>query len=145
MRYIVYTDGASSHESKTAGCSYLILTDKTYIISDSVKLDGSFNPTHAETISVGLAAAYFLDSVELTPKDVIEFNIDCASTIDFYKSYIGNNDKIRSNKKAVVNSVQVVRDLNNRCTIRFQKVRGHKSVINPNTFVDRLAKLAIRR
>lgn len=145
MRYTVYTDGAGSNEKNVAGCSYLILTETDYITSESVSLDGVTNPTHAETISVGLAAAYFIDNVDIHKNDVIEFNLDCISSIEFYNSYLKNNDKVKSNVKAVVNSVFIVRKLSTKCTVRFQKVRGHKDMINPNTYVDRLAKLAIRR
>jgi hypothetical protein len=145
MRYTVYTDGAGSTDRNVIGCSYIILTDDNYINSDSVKLNGMSNPTHAETISVGLAAAYFVDNEELNPDDIIEFNIDCASTIDFYNTYLNNEDAVRTNIPAIVNSVRVVRRLHDKCKVRFQRVRGHKNVINPNTYVDRLAKLAIRR
>ena len=145
MRYTVYTDGAGSIEKNVAGCSYLILTETKYIISDSISLKGVTNPTHAETISVGLAAAYFIDNINLEPDDVIEFNVDCASTIEFYNKYIMTTGKVRTNVKAIVNSVFIVRQLVSKCNVKFQKVRGHKSVINPNTYVDRLAKLAIRR
>lgn len=145
MRYTVYTDGAGSAEKNVAGCSYLILTETDYINSESIRLKGVANPTHAETISVGLAAAYFIDNVELNPDDVVEFNVDCASTIDFYNKYISTTGKVRTNVKAIVNSVFVARQLMTKCNVKFQKVRGHKSVINPNTYVDRLAKLAIRR
>lgn len=144
MRYTVYTDGARSIEKQVVGCSYLILTETDYISSDAVKLKGIANPTQAETISVGLAAAYFIDNIELNTDDIVEFNIDCASTIEFYNKYVSDTGKVRTNVKAVVNSVFVLRQLNAKCTVRFQKVRGHKNVINPNTFVDRLAKLAIR-
>jgi hypothetical protein len=145
MRYMVYTDGAGSNDRNVIGCSYIILTDDNYINSGSIKLNGMSNPTHAETISVGLAAAYFIDNEELSPDDIIEFNIDCASTIDFYNTYLDNEDTVRTNVPAIFNSVRVVRTLRNKCKVRFQKVRGHKNVINPNTYVDRLAKLAIRR
>lgn len=145
MRYTVYTDGAGSVEKNVAGCSYLILTESDFINSESVRIEELDNPTHAETISVGLAAAYFIDNVDLKETDVIEFNIDCASAIKFYKRYAYNTGKIQSNVKAIINSVQVVRRLTSMCDVRFCKVRGHKNSINPNTYVDRLSKLAIRR
>lgn len=145
MRYIVYTDGAGSTEKNVAGCSYLILTETDYINSESVQLSGIDNPTHAETISVGLAAAYFIDNIKLSKDDIIEFNIDCASAINFYNRYAYKDGKVKSNVKSIINSVFIVKQLVSKCTVRFQKVRGHKSTINPNTYVDRLAKLAIRR
>lgn len=145
MRYLVYTDGAGSLAFNTIGCSYLILTDSTYISSESVQLGGLDNPTYAETISVGLASAYFIDNIKLEPTDVIEFNIDCASTISFYNRYIDNSKEVSSKIQSIQGSVTIVRQLSSMCRVRFQKVKGHKNVINPNTYVDRLAKLAIRR
>lgn len=145
MKYVVYTDGAGSIERKMIGCSYLILTETRYISSDSISVKNLDNPTYAETISVGLAAAYLLDNVELSSADIVEFNIDCLSTIDFYRAYVNNNNAVRSRIKQIVNSVAIVRQLTEKCTVRFQKVRAHKNTINPNTYVDRLAKLAVRR
>ena len=145
MRYIVYTDGSGSNEKNVAGCSCLILTETSYVNSESVSIKGVSNPTHAETISVGLAAAYFIDNVDLKPDDTIEFNIDCVSTIEFYNRWAKTNKKVRSNVVPIINSVFIVRKLTQKCNVVFQKVKGHKSSINPNTYVDRLAKLAIRR
>lgn len=144
MRYIIYSDGAGSVERNMVGCGFLILTESTYVASDNVKIKGQSNPTQAETISVGLAAAYVIDNLKPTENDVVEFFIDCAPTIDFIKKYIGNNDKIFSNNRQVIASVNIVRNLCKQCKVEFTKVRGHKVQMNPNKFVDRLAKLSIR-
>lgn len=145
MRYKVFTDGAASNEKNVAGCAYLILTETDYVQSESVQLKGLSNPTHAETISVGLAAAYFVDSVKLNPDDEIEFNTDCIAAMEFYREHAFNTGVIKSGTAEIIASVKIVRQLSKKCKIRFQKVKGHKKVINPNTYVDRLAKLAIRR
>lgn len=144
MRYIVYSDGASSLEKNMIGCGFLILTESNYIASDNVKIKGQSNPTQAETIGVGLAAAYMIDNLSLTESDVVEFFVDCAPTIDFVKKYVDNNDKVFSNNKQVVASVNIVRKLAKVCKVELTKVRGHKVQMNPNKFVDRLAKLSIR-
>lgn len=144
MRYVIYSDGASSTEKNMIGCGYLVLTENTYVASDNIRIKGQSNPTQAETISVGLAAAYAMDNLDLHKDDTIEFYIDCAPTIDFINKYIGNNDRVYSSNKQVIASVNVVRELCKRCNVELLKVRGHKVKKNPNTYVDRLAKLSIR-
>lgn len=145
MRYTVYTDGASSSDRGIGGCAYLILSPTDYIIMDSIPIPGVANPTHAETIAIGLAAAYFIDSIKLSRDDIIEFNVDCQGAITFCKEYIGNDNNIRSNVKQIRASIKILRNLSDKCRVEFNWVRGHKGYKNPNMCVDRLAKLAIWR
>lgn len=145
MKYIIYTDAAASKPKNILGCSYLILTEATYIDSDSIKIDGNTNPKQAETISIGLAAAYMLDNVELSKEDVVTFYVDSFSAIEFCEDALKSNRTIPCGEIKVVNSMKVLRRLAKQCQVGFQKVHGHKERLNPNTVVDRLAKLAIRR
>lgn len=145
MKYIIYTDAAASDPKNILGCSYLILTESTYVDSDSIKIEGMTNPKQGETISIGLAAAYMLDNMELSKEDVITFHVDSFSAIEFCENALKSNKPIPCGETKVVNSMKVLRRLAKRCTITFQKVHGHKKRLNPNTVVDRLAKLAIRR
>jgi ribonuclease HI len=145
MRYTVYTDAAASAQKKFSGCAYLIFTDKIYITSESVKMTATYNPTHAEVVSLGLAAAYICDKLDVDENDTVVFYSDCLSAVDFVQSYIGNTKGIASTSSVVRNSVIVLRKLSKRCNVVLQKVHGHKNSINPNTFVDRLAKLPLRR
>lgn len=145
MKYIVYTDGAYSQDKKLGGCSYLIITDTDYISSNSTTLMQIDNPTNAETVAVGLAASYLLNKIGVTSEDEVEFHIDCLSTVTFCTKNAMATGKVFSNNQKVIQSIKTVRKLASTCKITFEKVRGHKSSINPNTVVDRLAKLAIRR
>lgn len=146
MKYIVYTDAAASVPKDISGCSYLILTDSLYIHSDSIRVRGLTNPKQAETISIGLAAAHLIDNVKLEAGDTVEFNVDSFSAIQFCSDALADHSSIvMCGAKQVINSIKVLRLLDDKCNINFQKVRGHKERINPNTFVDRLAKIAIRR
>ena len=145
MKYTIYTDGAYTQIKNLCGCSYLILTDTHYIHSDSVTLLDVSKPTNAETVSVGLAAEYLLDNVHLEKDDVVTFNIDCLSTISFCKKYVNEKGIVMSNSSKVITAIGTLRALSRKCKVRFEKVHGHKKVINPNTYVDRLAKIAIRR
>lgn len=144
MKYTVYTDGAYRSEDKVAGCSYLIITPTRYISSNSHKVDGIDSATLAETMAVALSAMYLLNNTELTKDDVVEFNIDCLSTIDFYNNHAFSNGSIMSKVPAIRSAVGVVRRLAKICNVSFEKVKGHKNKIGPNTFVDRLAKIAVR-
>lgn len=145
MFYSVYTDGAGSDVNNVVGCAYCILTDTTFIQAGCTKLSGMCNPTHAETISVGLALSHILSNIELKPEDTIQINTDCMAVVNFCESYIGNNDPIRSNVSQVRSTIKVLRAATNQCNIRFRKVKAHKNFLNPNTYVDRLAKLAMWR
>lgn len=148
MLYEVYTDGANaSVNEKLSGSSYLILCDDNYVTSSSSKLIGVANPTYAETIAVGLASRYLLENADIKPEDTVRFNIDCKSTVEFCDRYVTqlSKDTVPSKLKAVVASINIIRELSKKCSVQFRTIRGHKDFLNPNTFVDRLAKLAIRR
>lgn len=145
MKYIIYTDAAASKPKEILGCSYLILTEATYIDSDSISIPGNTNPKQAETISIGLAAAYMVDNVELSKGDLVTFYVDSFSAIQFCEDALKSNKGIPCSEPKVVNSMKVLRQLKKKCEIEFEKVHGHKDRLNPNTIVDRLAKLAIRR
>lgn len=145
MRYTVYTDAAASVPKNISGCSYLILTEDSYVHSDSIRVNGLTNPKQAETISIGLAAAYLIDNVTIENDDVVEFNVDSFSAIQFCGEALNQDRKVTCSARQVVNSIKVLQRLNKKCKLNFQKVRAHKERINPNTFVDRLAKIAIRR
>lgn len=145
MKYIVYTDGAYTQEKELGGCAYLIITDTTYISSNSTTLMQIGNPTNAETVAVGSAASYLLNKVGVTESDEVEFHIDCLSTVTFCEKNALATGKVFSNNQKVISSIRSVRKLASTCKVTFEKVRGHKSSINPNTVADRLAKLAIRR
>ena len=148
MVYEVYTDGANaSVEEKLSGASYLILRDEEYVTSSSKKLVDVANPTYAETIAVGLASRYLLENENITGEDTVKFYIDCKSTVDYCNKYIIQNptSSVPSKVKAVIASIMIVRKLHEKCTVQFKRIKGHKDFLNPNTFVDRLAKLAIRR
>lgn len=145
MKYTIYTDGAYTPEKNCAGLSYLIITDDSYIASDAVQVCTIASATNAECTAIGLALAYLNSAVALDKSDVVEIHSDCLSAINFYQKHVAENGYIRSNVMEVINSVNIARKVNNLCTLRFIKVRGHKSIHTPNTVVDRLAKLAVRR
>lgn len=145
MKYVVYTDGAYAQVKALGGCSYIILTDTNYISSDSTTLKQIDNPTNAETVAVGLAAAYLMDEAKVTENDSVEFKIDCLSTVTFCIKNANTSGKVFSNNRKVIASIQAIRKLAKTCPVTFEKVRAHKNVLSPNTVADRLAKLAIRR
>lgn len=145
MKYLVYTDAAASEKKYISGCAYLIITDRMYISSDSVRVTASVNPTHAEVVSIGLAAAYLIDNVELSADDVVTINSDCLSAVEFCRAHINTTGGVNCSSPMVRNSIVVIRELGSRCKVVFQKVHGHKDVLNPNMFADRLAKLPLRR
>ena len=145
MKYSVYTDAAASADLNMIGCAYLILTDDTYIASESVKITDTNNPTYAEVVSVGLAAAYLLDNVELTAGDTVTYHSDCLSAVEFCRAHMKEKSVIKCSSHIVRSSIKVTRMLSDKCKVVFLKVHGHKGVLNPNTVVDRLAKLPLRR
>lgn len=146
MEYNVWVDGAYSQWNKRGGCSFLILTNNTHIGSKSVRVELA-NPTHAETVAVGLAASFLLESgIKFTRQDVVIFNVDCQSTVTFCNKYLRSGKTyVNSNEKLVIDNMLTLKKLSEKCRITFEKVKGHKDVLNPNTYVDRLAKIAIRR
>lgn len=145
MKYTVYTDAAASLDKGLSGCGYCILTDDMYIASDSIRLTQTTNPTHAEVVSIGLVAACLIDEVEVKKGDEVVIFSDSSSAIEFCENCLATGGIIPCSAVIVVNSIKVLRRLGSYCTISFEKVHGHKDKLNPNTFVDRLAKLPIRR
>lgn len=147
MKYIVYTDGAGSEKSNKVGISYIIMGDTTYVNSDFKQIPGMSNPTQAETIAVGLAAGYLIRNVELTKEDTVEFYIDCASTINYLNNFTGSSidRQYKGFNEYIRLSVSRVQSLAKTVNVSFNKVKGHKAKVNPNSYVDRLAKLALRK
>lgn len=146
MIYTVYTDGSGSDINNVIGLAYIILTDCTYVSHGYSTVKGIDNPTFAETIAVGVAATTLLENKDIKEDDEIVFMIDCASTIEFCKDLcITNTTKPVSGIALVKASITVIRELCKKHKVTFQKVEAHKSVVNPNTFVDKLAKFCIRR
>lgn len=145
MIYTVYTDAAASAEKKRSGCAYVIFTDKQFVVADSVRVDLTYKPTHAEIIAIGLAAAKFIDKINVKPGDVVQINSDCMFAVDLCRQLMDNDAPVHIKSPAVKNSIQVLRQLYQKCNVTIHKVHGHKDVVNPNMFVDRLAKLPIRR
>ena len=139
MKYTIYADGSYSAEQQRAGCGYLILTGRNYIDSAAVKVNCK-TPTHAEILAVGLAIKYLIDNIELNKTDVVEFNTDCIHVIEFYEKYKKEGAKRRSGE--LTDCVKNMARLSELCETRICKVRGHKNSLNPNTIVDRLAKIA---
>lgn len=145
MKYLIYTDAAASAQKHASGCSYIILTDKMYITSESVMVTSTSNPTHAEVVSIGLAAAYIVDNIDVSQDDLVIIYSDCLSAVQFCREYIATTGGINCSARVVQNSIVVLRKLNSMCRVVLQKVHGHKDVLNPNMIVDRLAKLPLRR
>lgn len=146
MKYIVYTDAAGSYEDNKVGCAFIILTNEHFVASNYYTIEGMSNPTFAETIAVGLASGYLVENVKLNPDDVVEFNIDCISTIEFCNKHAKKDREgnIPSSEMKVVVAVQLLRSLYNKCKVNLFKVKAHKAVLNPNSYVDRLSKLGVR-
>ncbi len=145
MKYLVYTDGASNQVEKCVGCAYFIMADKTYITSGSVKVQGMTNPTQAETIAVGLASGSLIKDIKFEDGDSVEFYIDCTSTISFCETYARNKRPIRTKNERVTLAINVLRKLVESVDVSFYHVKGHTNTMNPNSYVDKLAKLAIRK
>lgn len=146
MKYMIYTDGAAITQSNVCGCSFLILTNTHYIDSGYSGYTGSNNPTHAETIAVGLAAGHLIKNIRPTKEDEIEIYSDCTSTINFYKKFGFNSTNTYYNKNEKIQlAVRLVRELTANTNVVFHKIKGHKSKLNPNSCCDWLAKFAAKR
>ena len=147
MKYVVYTDGAGDKANDSIGCAYLIITDTTYIDSSYFNIKGMSNPTQAETIAVGLAAGWIVENLKLTKEDSVEFYIDCASTIEYCNKFaVKNQVKNFKNKiQHVKLAIELLQQLVEITEVELHKIKAHKSRVNPNSYMDRLAKLAIRR
>ena len=145
MTYTVYTDGAYSEVKKVVGCAYLITTDKTFVSCDSVRVETESSPTQAEMLAVGLACAYFIDNCNLSEEDEIVFNIDSLYAVklcnEYKSSFKGKYIKYEVDKR----TLKLLQKLSKICKVEIRKVKGHKDKLNSNMFVDRLAKVAVRR
>lgn len=145
MTYTVYTDGAYSEVKKVVGSSFLIITEDTFIACDSVRVETDASPTQAEMFAVGLACAYLIDNCNIEKDDEVIFNIDSLYTVkmcnEYKESFKGKYIKYKVEK----NSLTAIQQLARLCNVEIRKVRGHKDKLNSNMFVDRLAKVAVRR
>ena len=143
MKYYVYTDACSSAERKKSSYGFLILTDDRYITSDGGALT-MCTPTYAEDYAIGLACQYITDNIDINEDDIVTVYTDCAAAIKLFKTLLKvENFKERDNDLAS-KSITRARVLSSKCKFRFYKVKGHRDKLNPNTFVDRIAKVYLR-
>ena len=146
MLYRVYTDGSGSDTNKVIGAAYLVLTEDRFITHGCATVRGIDNPTYAETIAVGLAAQDLLENTNLKKDDEVVFYIDCVSTIQFCEKLCNKDTSASVQSIPLVKaSITLIRHLCKSNKVSFEKVRSHQGNVNPNTFVDKLARFCIRR
>lgn len=145
MTYTVYTDGAYSETKKVVGSSFLIITEDTFVACDSVRIEAKASPTQAEMLAAGLACAYLIDNCNLSSEDEVIFNIDSLYTVNMFTQYKESFNGKWIKHKADKTSLIALQRLAKLCKVEIRKIRGHKDKLNSNMFVDRLAKVAVRR
>ena len=145
MQYTIYTDGAYSTERKVGAWSFLIYTPEKYLTWLSGRSVSIKSPTFAEDIAVGLACHYLYTHEELTSEDSIVIHSDSLSTINLFNGVLSGKRKPKHKDVLVSDSIQNVLDVNAKCKVTFVKVHGHKNSLSPNTCVNRMANLYIKR
>lgn len=145
MQYIIYTDGAYSTERRVGAWSFLIYTNTTFLTWLSGKSTSIKSPTFAEDIAVGLACNYLYTHRELTEEDSILVYSDSLSTINLFNGVLCGKRKTKHKDILVSDSIKSVLNVAEKCKITFVKVHGHKNSLSPNTCVNRMANLHIKR
>lgn len=142
MEYTVYTDGSCRSDRKKAASSYVIRTNDLYIHSDV----HSFTTVYileAELSAISSAVTYLVKNKRLNKGDVVTVCVDSIEAIKHCKDVM-NNVWTRSTSVSRELTVSLNKFKLTGATIRFKKVHAHKTVMNSNKFVDRLAKCGIK-
>lgn len=142
MTYLVYTDGACDAERNVMSSAFIVITERVYIDHGFMRSEGR-QPSHAETIAVGLAFESLMNEVDIKEDDTVNVYIDCASTLDYIKKLI-DTDKSFHARVEVYKAIAQCRELNKKCQVNFFKHKAHKFEHNPNKYVDSLSKFALR-
>ena len=146
MIYHIYTDGAASAERSAMASAYVVLSDNKFIRKGFMQTSGLSNPAYAETLAVALASKDLIKNIR--KNDKIVFHIDCSSTIKFINDIIIlRSVPLNENSNGIISTALYDIDaLHSKCeNIKLEKVKAHKNVITPNSYVDRLAKLILRK
>ena len=145
MQYTIYTDGAYSTERRVGAWSFLIFTYDKYLTWLSGKSESIKSPTFAEDVALGLACNYLYTHVDFNPEDNVVIYSDSLSTINLFNGVLSGRRKPKHKDILVADSIQNVLNLSTKCKITFVKVHGHKNSLSPNTCVNRMANLYIKR
>lgn len=144
MRFTVYVDAAHSAERGVGAWSFLIYTDLRFVEwlgNKSVYLN---SPTCAEDVAIGLACRYLLDKMTLDRTDSVTICSDSLSSIRIMSDILDGKRRDTHSNILIEDSFKSLKELADKCTVGFMKVRAHKSVLNPNICADRLAKCYLR-
>lgn len=145
MQYTIYTDGAYSTERRVGAWSFLIYTQDKFLTWLSGRSFNIKSPTFAEDVAVGLACHYLYTHETLTEEDTIVIHSDSLSTINLFNGVMTGKRKAKHKDVLVSDSIQNVLAVAEKCKITFVKVHGHKNSLSPNTCVNRMANLYIKR
>ena len=130
MDYYVYTDGAYSTERGIGAWSFLIFTDRRFIMWKSNKSEHISSALFAEDIAIGLAC-YFMNS-------------DSLGAVELFSKITNNVQPRRHRNKLVQDAVDNYTTLASNTKVSTIKVSAHKKILTPNTCTDRLAKYHLR-
>jgi ribonuclease HI len=143
MDYYVYTDGAYSTERGIGAWSFLIFTDRRFIMWKSNKSEHISSALFAEDIAIGLAC-YFMNTMHLDKKDRVFIYSDSLGAVELFSKITSNTQPRRHRNKLVQDAVDNYTSLANKTKVSAIKVSAHKKILTPNTCTDRLAKYHLR-
>lgn len=144
MRFTVYVDAAHSAERGVGAWSFLIYTDLRYVNWMGNKSVFLNSPTCAEDIAIGLACRYLIDTMALDKTDTVTICSDSLSSIKIMSDILDGRRSCTHRNILIEDAFKSIKELSEKCSVAFMKVRSHKPVLNPNICVDRLAKCYLR-
>lgn len=155
MKYEVFTDGACNPNKGLISSSFMVRTETTFVGSGANVFKGD-NIAVAETLAIGLGAAYMLENVNLCKEDIVVFRTDCRSTYGFFYgfSYDEEGNQLNENPipftdpafepktrdERVKLVCKAVQELSKKCNVSIVRIDGHLGNFNGNKVADRLAK-----
>lgn len=148
MVYRVYTDAAVQIQEGYSAIAFLVLEGNKFIKSHSEiyrEVDTSYV---AESIAVGKALEFMINEVDLKEEDEVIVFCDSLYTFKFAKkrlAMIHNKNKFCSKPTNAYWLYSIYECIPKfKCKLSFSKVTSHQGILNPHSYVDRLAKVRLK-
>ena len=149
MIYKVYVDAAVKLDSKICGIGFVIFSEGNFIGLGDEVISNTSDSSKGESWAVGKALEYIYERINPSSEDVVTIFCDSLFVCKFLNKCIQYYKKGNKNifdfepsapwLKSITKYVERI-----EATIKVVKIKSHRDEINPNSYVDRLAKLNIQ-
>ena len=144
MTYKIYTDASVDIRGGCCSTAYLMLKGNNFFKKGSSIKHNIYNSSSAisEALSLGEALKVFKDTVDISEEDELNIYLDSLYVFKYTSNLINSVKNglplIKPKDKTYLLDIfEIISTI--KCKVKIFKVKSHSGIINPHSFVDRLA------